>query len=234
MSYESQPDRRYWSVVTPMPAEQLVAMARMAEDAGVHGLFAPQVYGPAWIPLATVAGVTKRVQLASGIAIASARSPFETATAAIDLDRISNGRFILGLGTSIQAWTEGVYGSTQRKPVTHKTIEDGLLTAKTTGAATAAIPVTDTIKVVADDGRVVETLDRRTLASVQTPQVFRYDLLYAAHEEVIENVTDDASMLEARGVAVEVFMGDRSNIKVTTPDDLVIAEALLAAREQDE
>ena len=121
-----------------------------------------------------------------------------------------------------------------RPLVTHKTIEDGLLTAKATGAATAAIPATDTIKVVADDGRVVETLDRRTLALVQTPQVFRYDLLYAAHEEVMENVTDDASMLEARGVAVEVFMGDRSNIKVTTPDDLVIAEALLAAREQDE
>ena len=112
-------DRRYWSVLTPMPAPNLVAMARMAEEAGVHGLFAPQVYGPAWIPLATAAGVTERVELASGIAIASARSPFETATAAIDLDRISGGRFILGLGTSIQAWTQGVYGASQTKPVTH-------------------------------------------------------------------------------------------------------------------
>jgi 2-C-methyl-D-erythritol 4-phosphate cytidylyltransferase len=115
--------------------------------------------------------------------------------------------------------------------VTHKTIKDGLLAAKVTGAATAAVPVTDTIKVVVDNGRVVETLDRRTLASVQTPQIFRYDLLYAAHEKTLADVTDDASMLEAQGIVVEIFVGDRSNIKVTTRDDLVIAEALLAARE---
>ena len=118
-----------------------------------------------------------------------------------------------------------------RPLLTSKTIEDGLLTAQATGAATAAVPVTDTIKVVADDGRVVETLDRRTLASIQTPQVFKYDLLHAAHEETTADFTDDASMLEARGVAVEVFVGDRANIKVTTPEDLVIAAALLAARE---
>ncbi|MDA1036667.1 MAG: 2-C-methyl-D-erythritol 4-phosphate cytidylyltransferase, partial [Chloroflexi bacterium] len=58
--------------------------------------------------------------------------------------------------------------------------------------------------------------------------------LYAAHEETTADVTDDASMLEARGVAVEVFVGDRSNIKVTTPEDLLIAEALLASREEGE
>jgi len=118
-----------------------------------------------------------------------------------------------------------------RPLVTHKTIKDGLLAAKVTGAATAAVPVTDTIKVVVDNGRVVETLDRRTLASVQTPQIFRYDLLYAAHEKTLADVTDDASMLEAQGIVVEIFVVDRSNIKVTTRDDLVIAEALLAARE---
>lgn len=119
-----------------------------------------------------------------------------------------------------------------RPLVTSKTIEDGLLTAKATGAAIAAVPVTDTIKVVADDSRVVETLDRRTLASTQTPQVFRYDLLHAAHEATTADFTDDASMLEACGVAVKVFVGDRSNIKVTTPEDLVFAAALLAARER--
>ncbi len=119
MSSNTQASRRYWSVVTPMPAPELTALAQLSEAGGVHGLFAPQVYGPPWIPLATVAGVTERVELASGIAIASARSPFETAVAAIDLDRISGGRFTLGLGTSVQAWTQGVFGSSQRKPVTH-------------------------------------------------------------------------------------------------------------------
>jgi probable F420-dependent oxidoreductase len=119
MADDDRSNKRYWGVVTPMPAPELTALAQMAEAGGVHGLFAPQVYGPPWIPLATVAGVTERVKLASGIAIASARSPFETAMAAIDLDRISGGRFVLGLGTSVQAWTQGVFGSTQRKPVTH-------------------------------------------------------------------------------------------------------------------
>lgn len=118
-----------------------------------------------------------------------------------------------------------------RPLVTSKVIESGLLTAVATGAATAAVPVVDTIKVVTDDGHVVETLDRRAIASIQTPQVFRRDLLQAAHDAIAEDVTDDASMLEAQGVPVEVFMGDRANIKVTTPEDLVIAEALLAARE---
>jgi probable F420-dependent oxidoreductase len=63
--------------------------------------------------------VTQRVQLASGIAIASARSPFETAMAALDLDRISGGRAVLGLGTSVSAWTHGVFGVPEIKPVTH-------------------------------------------------------------------------------------------------------------------
>ena len=118
-----------------------------------------------------------------------------------------------------------------RPLVTDKLIKDGLLTAQATGGAAAAVPVVDTIKVVAEDGRIVETLDRRTLAVIQTPQVFRRTLLTQAHDEASADVTDDATMLEQRGLAVEVFMGDRANIKITTPDDLIVAEALLAARD---
>src|SRR5512140_443718 len=92
---------RYWSVISPMPAPELTGMCRMMEAAGIDGLFAPQVLGPPWIPLAVAAAVTDRVQLGSGIAIAAARSPFETAMAALDMDRISGGRFVLGLGTSV-------------------------------------------------------------------------------------------------------------------------------------
>jgi len=62
---------------------------------------------------------TERIKLASGIAIASARSPFETAMAAIDMDRLSGGRFILGLGASIQAWSQGVFGAPEHKPLAH-------------------------------------------------------------------------------------------------------------------
>ena len=111
--------RRYWSVLAPAPAAELTATARMLEAMNVHGLFAPQVYGPPFVTLAAAAAVTERVQLASGIAIAAARSPFETAMAAIDLDRISGGRFVLGLGTSVLSWTQGVFGAPAYKPITH-------------------------------------------------------------------------------------------------------------------
>lgn len=102
-----------------MRAAELTGMCRMLEASGIDGLFAPQVLGPPWIPLAVAAGVTERVRLASGIAIAAARSPFETAMAALDMDRVSDGRFVLGLGTSVLAWTRGVFGSPVGKQVSH-------------------------------------------------------------------------------------------------------------------
>ena len=89
------------------------------EAMGLEGIFAPQVYGPPFIPLAVAAGVTQRVRLATGIALAFARSPFETAVAAMDLDRISGGRFTLGLGTSVKSWSEGFFGMEYGKPVEH-------------------------------------------------------------------------------------------------------------------
>lgn len=112
-------DRRYWSVIPPLPGPLLVDVARQAEAAGIEGLFATQVYGPPFIPLAAAAAVTERIKIATGIAIAAARSPFETAMAIMDLDRISMGRAILGLGTSVSSWTEGVFGAPEYKPLTH-------------------------------------------------------------------------------------------------------------------
>jgi len=119
MAGERSSRPRRWSVLQPMPAPILVALAKQAEADGIHGVFAPQVYGPPFLPLAVAAGVTDRLQLASGIAIAAARSPFETAMAAIDMDRISGGRFTLGLGASVLAWSHGVYGAPVHKPLTH-------------------------------------------------------------------------------------------------------------------
>ena len=110
---------KYWGVVTPLPAPFLTAQATQLEAMGLEGLFAPQVYGPPFVPLATAAAVTQRVRLATGIALAFARSPFETATAAMDLDRISNGRFTLGLGTSVKSWSEGFFGMEYGKPLDH-------------------------------------------------------------------------------------------------------------------
>ncbi len=114
---DSQGHRRIWTVLTPLPAPVLTPLAQLAESRGLAGIFVPQVYGPPFVTLGALAAVTERVQLASGIAIAPVRSPFETAMAAIDLDRISNGRFVLGLGTSVHAWTQGVFGTPRYKPV---------------------------------------------------------------------------------------------------------------------
>jgi len=109
--------RKYWSIVTPMAAPAIAAQAKALEAAGLDGLFAPQVYGPPFVPLAAAAAVTTRIQLATGIAIAFVRSPVETAMAAMDMDRISGGRFTLGLGTSVQSWSEGIFGGTYGKPL---------------------------------------------------------------------------------------------------------------------
>jgi probable F420-dependent oxidoreductase len=106
-------------VVTALPAPLLTQQAQQMESMGLEGLFAPQVYGPPFIPLAAAAAVTSKVRLASGIALAFARSPFETAMAAMDLDRVSGGRFTLGLGTSVRSWSEGFFGMEYGQPVAH-------------------------------------------------------------------------------------------------------------------
>jgi probable F420-dependent oxidoreductase len=112
--------RNYWGVVAPtLPARQIAELARQQEAAGLQGTFAAQVYGPPFIPLAAAAVATERLLLASGIAIAFTRSPFETAMAAIDLDRLSGGRFILGLGSSVGSWVEGFFGMPYGKPAEH-------------------------------------------------------------------------------------------------------------------
>lgn len=111
--------RRIWRLLAPLPVEILVVLAQQAEAEGVEGVFSPQVYGPPFIPLAAAAAATSTLKLASGIAIAASRSPFETAMAARDLDLLSNGRFTLGLGSSVTAWTGGVFGVPDIKPLTH-------------------------------------------------------------------------------------------------------------------
>ena len=89
--------------------------------------------------------------------------------------------------------------------------------------------IADTVKEADPDGTVLRTLDRSRLWAVQTPQVFRYELLVRAHREVAADVTDDAAMVEALGERVRLFEGDRRNLKVTMPEDLVLIEALVVA-----
>ena len=115
-------------------------------------------------------------------------------------------------------------------------LEEVLQTAARTGAAAPAVPVTDTVK-RAQDGLAVETVDRSTLFAVQTPQVFQADLIRAAVHKALEDgavLTDDCAAVERLGMKVSLTRGSRENLKLTTPFDLVVGEAVLAARERGE
>ena len=71
------------------------------------------------------------------------------------------------------------------------------------------------------------TPPRHNLWAVQTPQVFRYEIITSAHRQIKDEVTDDASLVEQLGYRVKLYMGAYDNIKITTPDDLALAEVLL-------
>jgi len=95
---------------------------------------------------------------------------------------------------------------------------------------TVAVPVKDTIKRVSQDGTVLETLNRSELWSIQTPQIFQRELLIAAHraaESAGMEATDDASLIEWFGHPVRIVMGDYQNIKLTTPEDMIMGENIL-------
>ncbi len=109
-------------------------------------------------------------------------------------------------------------------------IRDGLEAAQTTGAAVAAVPIKDTVKLGGSDMIVSKTLNRQELWAVQTPQIFRFDIIAEAHEQVKEDVTDDASMVEHLGYKVRLYMGSYNNIKITTPEDLALAELIAGKR----
>lgn len=111
----------------------------------------------------------------------------------------------------------------------HAMLQRGLDAAAESGSVVAGVPVKDTIKIVSPDQMVDETPDRTRLWAAQTPQVFRYDLLLETHRAYNEDVTDDAAMMEMLGHPVTMFWGSYQNIKVTTAEDLIIAEAFLAA-----
>jgi 2-C-methyl-D-erythritol 4-phosphate cytidylyltransferase len=95
-------------------------------------------------------------------------------------------------------------------------------------AVIPVLPVVDTIKQVDEAGRVVGTVDRSVLRSVQTPQGFRRDVLVAAHAAAVDEHTDDAGLAEKMGVPVHTVAGDEAALKITRPLDLRIAAALLS------
>jgi 2-C-methyl-D-erythritol 4-phosphate cytidylyltransferase len=119
-----------------------------------------------------------------------------------------------------------------RPCLTVELVERGLEEARQTGAAIAAVPLKETVKVVDSESVIASTPRRENLWAAQTPQIFRFDLITEAHRLVNGEVTDDASLVEALGHKVKVYMGSYDNIKVTTPEDLALAETILRMRNE--
>jgi 2-C-methyl-D-erythritol 4-phosphate cytidylyltransferase len=115
------------------------------------------------------------------------------------------------------------------RPLATRALFDAVIAAVQAGAdaAVPGVPVTDTLKRVEGE-RVVDTVDRGQLVAVQTPQAFRASALRAAHASG-DDATDDAALMEAAGGTVVVVAGEPRNLKITTPDDLLVAVALLGA-----
>lgn len=119
-----------------------------------------------------------------------------------------------------------------RPLVTGELVLETIARAGETGAAAPAIPITDTIK-RAEGDLAVETVDRADLRAIQTPQIFQADLIRAAIQKALEDgevLTDDCAAVERLGMKVSLTRGSRENIKITTPFDLLLGEAILEHR----
>lgn len=123
-----------------------------------------------------------------------------------------------------------------RPLITPQVIERSFEVAKKWGAAVAGMPVKDTIKLVDPSGKVKDTPDRNYLWLVQTPQTFSYPLIMEAHDKATRDnflATDDSSLVERLGRDVYMIEGGYENLKITTPEDIAIAEGILTARERN-
>lgn len=142
-------------------------------------------------------------------------------------DSVSNGATLCGDAEYIAVHDAA------RPFITPEEIETVCADAEKYGAATLAVPVKDTIKVAAADGTVCATPERSTLRAIQTPQVFRLSLYKEAlclAKNAGKQYTDDCQLIEAAGGKVYLTPGDYKNIKITTPEDLLVAEAFAAEK----
>lgn len=117
--------------------------------------------------------------------------------------------------------------------ITPQLIDDSVSMTQECQATVVAVPVKETVKTISGDGHIIETLNRDKLWLVQTPQTFQYDVIKRAHKKAHEDnviCTDDSSLVERLGIKVKILKGYYENIKITTPEDLIIAEAFLQER----
>lgn len=142
-------------------------------------------------------------------------------------DSVGQGLLALPAGVELVVVHDGA-----RPLVKPENIREAVREARRWGASTLAVPVKDTVKVAGTGNLVRETLPRETLWQVQTPQVFDCALLKEAYRAAVRDGyvgTDDASLVERLGHPVKLVPGDYTNIKITTPEDLILAKTLLGS-----
>jgi len=142
-------------------------------------------------------------------------------------DSVFNGLREVSSGTDIVLIHDGA-----RPFVTEESIAGSVYAALEYGASCAAVPVKDTIKQADENGFIDKTLERQLLWSIQTPQTFRYGLIMEAHGKALKSGfrgTDDAVLVELLGTRVRLVMGSYNNIKITTREDLTLAEHIVKA-----
>ncbi|MDF2672555.1 MAG: ispD [Clostridiales bacterium] len=140
-------------------------------------------------------------------------------------DSVRNGLNSCNEDTSIVVIHDGA-----RPFVTSDIIRESIICAEEYGACTAAVPTKDTIKKVGEDKFSIATPNREGLYAVQTPQGFKYDLILEAHKQAKDKnilATDDTMLVENMGSKVKIIAGSNMNIKITTREDLIFADAIL-------
>ena len=143
-------------------------------------------------------------------------------------ESVRNGLAALGDGCDLVAIHDGV-----RPLVSRQMILRGVETAHKEGSAIPIVPPVDSFRI--ESGGGLEVIDRNLLRAIQTPQIFATKLLADAYDTTpSERFTDDATVVERLGVKLGYYEGERSNIKITTPEDLAIAEALMRLQEKAE
>jgi 2-C-methyl-D-erythritol 4-phosphate cytidylyltransferase len=217
----------------------VVAAGRSERMGGADKMFATLAGRPL---LAWTLRAFKNCDAVDGVVLVVARRSIERAQTLVREWRFTNVRDVVlggderqhsvraGLDVAHEAAIVAVHDGA-RALVTPELIARGVELAREHGAAVAAVPSRDTVKEAHGQPPVVKgTVERGSAWLAQTPQVFERALLARAHDAASASATDDAALVEALGHEVVLYEGAYTNLKVTSPEDLVIAEALLRER----
>lgn len=199
--------KKIWAQLPPLPQKALVSLVEGYEAAGIEGLWASQTFGSPFLPLSAAAAVSENLKLGTGIALAFARSPLETALNAMDLDRISGGRAVLGLGSSAKSLNDA-FGVEYGKPIEHMREVIGLIRTIIAGAHTGELGILE--------GKY-HTLDLRHFRTFEAPVRTEIPIyLPAVFEKAVQTAGELTDGLLAHPLWADAWIHNQleSNLKI--------------------